>query len=160
MAATPKTLEFFELKPGTNDVELVSVKDHVGKTSGNPGWKWTFKEIRSGETFDMYTMFSQKARWKLIEVLNAFGWESEDGLNDIDPNIYIGQIVTGEFDYQEEDEFSTSMGGPKYLELRRVYRQVSEDDLPQVDQSKLLDAYNQVRETAGTYDEERDGAKF
>ena len=154
MAATPKTFEFYTPKEGPSDVELVAVKDHVGKTSGNPGWKWTFKEVRSGELYDIYTMFSQKARWKLTETLAAFGWEIDDGVNDVDPNLYVGQIVTGEFAFEEDNEFTQSMGGPKSLELKRVYRPISEADLP-----SFKDYQEQAAEAA-TFDEERDGAKF
>lgn len=157
MAATPKTFEIYELKPGPADVELVSVKDHVGLKSGNPGWKWTFREIRTGETFDIYTMFSTAARWKLTETLNAFGWESEDGLNEVDPNLYVGLVVTGDFDFQQEDEFSSGMGGPQYLELKRVHRKITEDDLPP---APSIREYQEQAAAAAEFSEERDGAKF
>lgn len=163
--ATARTIEFttedlessgnYNIEPGVYDLKLTRVKDHMSK-AGNPGWKWTFTVLKGGATFDLYTVFTQKARWKLVEVLTALGWEPSEGLESVDPDLYVGVEVSGDIQYQKEDEFSASMEGqPRYLELARIYRKVDKSDLPDFDQLR-----GSVEEGDRDYDPSIDGEQF
>ena len=72
---------------------LSSVEDYDSgdERTPKPGWKWTF--IVEGLPFTEWTSFATAARWKIVQLIEGMGGELSEGLNDIDPDSYVGTEV-------------------------------------------------------------------
>jgi hypothetical protein len=108
--------------PGDYEVTLVDVEDYDKRSEGKSfGWVWTYEaETPSGKTvpFRTWTAFSPAARWKLIEVLEAHGVDIEAGINSVDPNDFIGDVVGATIDFpRDKEEVPTS----DFRELRSLF---------------------------------------
>ena len=96
---------FDELEvPGDYVGELIEVEDYDSgdAETPKPGWKWTF--LVEGLPFTEWTSFATAARWKLVQLMDAYGKELKEGLNDIEPNEHIGQEVGVTVDWDPTDE--------------------------------------------------------
>jgi len=93
--------------PNDYELTLVDVEDYDKREEGKTqGWVWTFEvDTPSGGTvpFRTWTAFSKNARWKLLEVLEAFGYPIEEGINDVDPDSFIGDVIGGTIDFPRDD---------------------------------------------------------
>ena len=90
--------------PGWYEAELKDVEDHLS-AAGNQGWKWTLDVL--GADFRQYTVFSKKARWKLVSVVQAFDptyFEEGGEVAEIDPNVFIGMKINVFIDWQTDPE--------------------------------------------------------
>lgn len=99
--------------PGDYEVTLIDVEDYDKRSEGKSyGWVWTYEvETPSGNAvpFRTWTSFSKAARWKLIELLEAHGVDIEAGINDVDPNDFIGDVVGATIDFpRDKDDEPTS----------------------------------------------------
>ncbi len=141
MPATPKTFEFtakdFEKKDGSSgglysliDVPadypatLVDVNDYKSKTEG---WKWTFEIM--GCEFDVHTAWTKASRWKIGEMMEAFGYDPVLGIAAFDPNPYIGTTIGAHVDWQY-DPASLDEGEANYREIKYCFP--LEDSVPAV----------------------------
>lgn len=72
---------------------LATVEDYDSgdEQTPKPGWKWTF--MVEGLPFNEWTSFATAARWKIVQVVEGMGGELTSGLNDIDPDSYVGSEV-------------------------------------------------------------------
>jgi hypothetical protein len=119
MAATARKLEYKEGDVagggGGAYAEIETPSDHLftctdvnDHTSDNgKGWVWTFElETDSGATleFKSWTMFSPASRWKLVQLKEAFGDDVEVGVEEMDPNSYIGDTLWGTVDFPRDKE--------------------------------------------------------
>jgi hypothetical protein len=86
--------------PGEHLATLVSVEDY-DKGEGRSGWKWNI--TIQGAEFTVYTSFSEKARWKLIETVSAFD-PMEQGLATVNPDSFVGQQVGAKVVWSVKDE--------------------------------------------------------
>lgn len=104
--------------PADYEVTLVDVDDY--KTVKSQGWVFSYDvELETGTVgFKVFLSFSTKARWKIIEVLEAHDVNLELGLNDVDPNAFIGDVVGAWIDFpRDKDKVPTS----RFREIRRIY---------------------------------------
>lgn len=100
--------------PGDYEATLVDVNDH--ETERGKGWRFTFEIM--GCPFDEYTMFSKKAKWKLLQVIEALGYPLEEGIADFDPNAYVGVVVGAHVDWQHDPD---EHDGANYREIKYVF---------------------------------------
>ena len=104
--------------PADYEGVLTDVEDYDKRKDGK-SWGWLFKyevETPSGKgvPFHSYLSFGDNARWKLIEVLKAHDVDLTDGLNNVDPNALIGEVIGLSIDFPRDDD-----GNPtsKYREI-------------------------------------------
>lgn len=108
--------------PGDYQVTLTEVEDYDKRDKGKShGWIFVYEvETPSGATVDfrIYASFGKKARWKLLEVLEAHSYDIEAGINDVDPDAFIGDVVGATIDFPRDDD-----GEPdsKYREITAVF---------------------------------------
>lgn len=110
--------------PGDYEATLSDVDDY--KTEKSQGWVFLYDVVTaSGATVELkvWVSFSTAARWKLIEVLEAHDANLEEGLDNIDPNAFIGDVVGVTVDYPRKGGVPTS----KYREIRAVYALVVQE---------------------------------
>ena len=105
--------------PGDYEVTLVAAEDY-DNGPGKNGWKFTYD--LDGLSFFVWLNFSQKARWKLIETIEAhYGRELEVGeLVDFDPSSIIGDTVGAHIDFQK-DESQLAQGETNYREIKSLF---------------------------------------
>jgi hypothetical protein len=91
-----------------NDYEAVlsEVSDYDKTKEGKSrGWVFSYEvETPSGKTceFNSYLSFGDNARWKLIEVLEAHEVDLSTGLNDVDPNALVGELIGVHIDFPRD----------------------------------------------------------
>ena len=143
MAATGRRFEITEaqLLSNANFDELEVPGDYLGVLievddydSGDaehpkPGWKWTF--LVEGLPFTEWTSFATAARWKLVQLMDAYGKELKEGLNDIEPNEYIGDRVGVTVDWDPTDEKWDGIE-TRYKRISRFFPLVQLEDLDEV----------------------------
>lgn len=110
--ATPRSIEVTEASlerfeggsysaipvPSEQRATLVDVLDY-DKGGGKAGWEW--KLLIMGAPFSVFTSFSEPARWKLVQTVEAFDPNvAIVGLQNIDPNVYIGMETMAFVDWQ------------------------------------------------------------
>ena len=113
------------LEPGDYVGTLVKVENYDYSDRGkSKGWIWHYKV--EGLDFKDWTAFSQAARWKVAQVLEAFGIPVEAGLPvEIDPNQFIGLDVGVTIGWQKDpDEIAEDE--PNYKVIDSVWALPSE----------------------------------
>ena len=115
-----------------NDYEAVlkEVSDYDKTKQGkSKGWVFEYDvETPSGNavTFKTWLSFGQNARWKLIQVLEAHDVDLSAGLNEVDPNALIGDVVGVHIDFPRDPE--TDEPTSKYREIRQHFSLASLPD--------------------------------
>lgn len=146
--------------PGDYEAVLKDVSDYDYRAKGKSyGWIFTYSvETPMGGSVDflVHLSFGENARWKLTETLLAHGEDLSVGLNTVDPNGLIGDVVGAHIDFQKDGD-----GQPgKYREIVKVFSLANEPEAEfGVDEQAPLPAVTAVG-IADSYDPERDGPKF
>jgi len=149
--------------PGDYEAVLVDVNDFDNRQKGG-SWGWRFSygvETPTGGqvVFDEYLGFSPKSRWKIVQIMEAHGVPLEEGINELDPNALIGEVVGVHIDFPRDEHGEPS---DKYREITQVFSLVNPpevEEAPDEGLSALDKAKAQVAEQQ-EYDPERDGPKF
>lgn len=134
MAATARTIEITQEDleaagsgssydtlevPNDYTADCVKIEDYDKRPNGSFGWIWHYKI--EGLDFRIYTAFSKAARWKLIEVLKAHGYPVEEaGLNEIDPNAFVGTTIGAHVDFPKSYYEALEQG----ITPDRAYREI------------------------------------
>lgn len=85
--------------PSDQIATLVDVNDYDKRAAGKShGWVWKFMVL--GAEFEEYTSFT--AKWKIDQVITALGGDVSVGINNIDPNLYIGLEAGAHLDWQRD----------------------------------------------------------
>jgi hypothetical protein len=105
--------------PGDYEVVLADVSDY-DKGPGRQGWKFEYR--LDGLPFTTYFSFSEAARWKLVEMMEAhLGRELEAGdVSEFDPNDYVGDVVGAHIDWQDDPD-SLPEGAKNYREIKTIF---------------------------------------
>ena len=116
--------------PGDYEVTLSKVEDYdnTGK-GGSYGWIFHYDvDTPSGGVvpFRTWLAFSQAARWKLIEVLTAHDVDLDEGLNQVDPNMLVGEVVGCTIDFPRDKE--TGEPTSEFRELQSFWSLADEPD--------------------------------
>ena len=94
--------------PGDFEAILRDVNDYDKRAEGKSyGWIFEYEvEAPSGAMlpFKIWLSFSQAARWKLVEVLEAHEVDLTAGLNDVDPNSLIDDVIGVTIDFPRDKE--------------------------------------------------------
>lgn len=106
--------------PGDYEAVLAKVEDYDKRGEGK-SWGWVFYysvETPDGKNveFKTYISFGQNARWKLIEVMEAHDADLSEGLNEIDPNAFVGDTIGAHIDFPRDPD--TDEPTSKYREIR------------------------------------------
>lgn len=137
--------------PGDYEAVLKDVLDYDYRDKGKSyGWLFIYSvetPIGGSVDFSVHLSFGENARWKLIETLIAHGVDISLGLNTVDPNVLVGEVVGAHIDFQKDND-----GKPgKYREIVKVFSLVEEppavEGLPAVG-------------IAASHDPAQDGEKF
>ena len=92
--------------PDDYEGTLVDVEDYDKTKQGKSrGWVFHYDvQTPSGKTcrFKSWLSFGQNARWKLLEVMEAHEVEMELGLNEVDPNSLIGDVIGLHIDFPRD----------------------------------------------------------
>lgn len=109
--------------PNDYEATLTAVDDYDKRDKGkSQGWVWTYEvETPSGATVDfrLWTSFGKAARWKLLEVLEAHGVDVEQGINDVDPDDFVGDVIGATIDFPRDKE--TDEPTSDFREIRVVF---------------------------------------
>jgi hypothetical protein len=115
-----------------NDYEAVlkDVSDYDKRSEGKTfGWVFEYEvETPSGASvpFKTFLSMSKKARWKLIEVCEAHGVNLAEGLNDVDPNALVGDVIGVTIDFPRDKD--TDEPTSDFREIRSHFALVELDD--------------------------------
>ena len=94
--------------PGDYEVTLVDVEDYDYRDQGKShGWIFHYEvDTPSGGsvTFRTWLSFNKNARWKILEVLAAHAVDLSDGINSVDPNDLIDDVVGATIDFPRDKE--------------------------------------------------------
>jgi hypothetical protein len=113
--------------PGDYEAVLFAVEDYDKRAEGRSyGWIWTFHV--EGLPFKEYTSFSPAARWKLVELLQAFGVEVDAGINTVDPDAFVGTAIGATVDWDPTDD-KWDGTSPRYRRLARFFQLVDLEDV-------------------------------
>ncbi len=119
--------------PGDYEGILRDVNDFDNSAKGGAtGWIFEYEvEAPSGKmvTFKVWLAFSQAARWKLVEALEAHEVDLTTGMNNVDPNSLIDDVVGLHIDFpRDKDDKPTS----EFREIRQLFviPEAPEADLP------------------------------
>ena len=104
--------------PGDYEAILVDVNDHESTRTGNKGWKFSYEVM--GCPFDDYVMHTKSAKWKVLSTMEALGFPIEEGVENFDPNAYIGGVVGAHIDWQTPEE-DLEDGAPNYREIKDIF---------------------------------------
>ena len=89
--------------PGDFEIILVDVEDYDKRDAGKTqGWKFLYQvDTSTGPCdFNVYLSFAAKARWKIIDVFAAHGFDiATEGIHKADPNSLIGEKIGGHIDF-------------------------------------------------------------
>lgn len=112
----PRDYDYNDIEvPGDYEAILEDVNDH---TKGeNVGWKFTFSIL--GCPFDEYVMLTKASRWKFVQTMTAFGYPLAEGIDNFDPNAFIGTSVGATVDWQKDPEQAGD--GPNYREIKALF---------------------------------------
>jgi hypothetical protein len=110
--------------PSDQIAKLVDVSDY-DKGENKRGWKFTYEVL--GAKFDEYISFNSAARWKLIQVAQAHGYPIEQGVNNIDPNLFVGTEVGARIDW-EKDPSSLAEGESNYRTIKYLFPLSDEEE--------------------------------
>lgn len=119
MTVTPMTFSFDEdelgssgggggsyaaLEVGEYTGTLIKVEDYDYTSRGkSKGWIWYYSV--EGLEFKDWTAFSAAAKWKVEQVLTAFGVPLEAGIPvEIDPGAFVGMEVGVTIDWQKDPD--------------------------------------------------------
>jgi hypothetical protein len=106
--------------PGDYEATLTDVNDYDKTAEGkSKGWVFEYEvETPSGATvpFSTWLSFGLKARWKMVEVLEAHDADLSAGLNDVDPNAHVGDVIGVHIDFPRDKD--TDEPTSQYRELR------------------------------------------
>lgn len=109
--------------PGDYEMVLKDVEDYdKRKTGGSWGWIFVY-DVLPGDgaevlEFKVYLSFSKASRWKLVKTLEAHEADMTEGINNVDPNVHIGEVVGGHIDFPRDKEGEPTS---KYREVRDVF---------------------------------------
>jgi hypothetical protein len=108
------------LPPGDYEALLKDVEDYDKRDKGGQwGWLWTL-EIE-GLPFRLYTAFSTGSRWKLVETVRAFDPTMlEEGINEVDPNLFIGMTCGAHVDFRHDPE-TADPNQPNFKEVKYLF---------------------------------------
>lgn len=108
--------------PGEYEAILSSVEDYDYTAKGKTkGWKFNFAiETPSGGsvTLSSHVSFTPNSRWKLVGVLDALGADLSEGVNNVDPNAYVGDKIGVLIDFPRGDNGEPTS---KYREIQDVF---------------------------------------
>jgi len=109
--------------PDDYEATLTDVSDY-DKTKQGKSRGWVFEydvETPSGKsvTFKSWLSFGANARWKLIEVLEAHDADLAEGIADIDPNAFIGDVIGVHIDFPRDKE--TDEPTSPYREIKQHF---------------------------------------
>lgn len=144
--------------PGDYELVLRDVEDYDYRAKGKSyGWLFLYDcETPAGGSveFRVYVSFNENARWKMIEVLEAHGCDLSEGLNTVDPNALIGDVIGGHIDFPRDND-----GNPtsKYREIRQVFSLAQEPELASPEVVAGIEPRPSIVET---HDPAVDGEKF
>lgn len=119
-ALTPRGTGTYSAIPVPSDqrAKLVDVRDY-DKGPGRIGWEWKLDIL--GCDFSVYTNFNDAARFKLVDTVEAFDpGRVVIGLNDLDPNMYIGMEVGAHIDWQKDPE-TLAEGESNFREIKYLF---------------------------------------
>lgn len=148
--------------PGDYEAVLVDVQDYDKRAAGKSfGWIFIYDvETPNGSKvqFKSYLSFGPNARWKLVEYLSAHDVDLEEGLNSVDPNALIGDMIGAHIDFpRDENDVPTS----KYREIRQAFSLAEEPEVTEVvETNPVLEVVAANAEAVRTHDPEADGPKF
>jgi hypothetical protein len=126
--------------PGDYEVKLEEwdTFDNTAK-GGAKGWVFTFScETPSGGSvpFDTHLGFGDNARWKIVEVFDACGQQSAEGVaRSFDPDDIVGSVIGAHIDFPRDK--TTGEATSKYREIRYVF--ALPDDADIVEAAENLD---------------------
>lgn len=105
--------------PGDYEATLTEVEDYDKRDDGGSyGWKWTFEV--EGLPFSEWTSFSPNARWKLLEILSAFGVEITEGVNNVLPDHFVESSIGVTVDWDPIDSKWDGVS-PRYRRIASFY---------------------------------------
>ena len=120
--------------PADYEATLSDVEDYDYTDRGKSrGWIFHYGvETPSGSTatFKTWLSFNKNARWKLIEVLEAHGFPIEEGINSVDPNQFIGEVVGVHLDFGTEKDENGNEVPSAFREIKSIFNLVDEPELP------------------------------
>lgn len=142
--------------PGDYEAVLLAVDDYDRRDSGKSfGWIFSYgvtSPTGAQVPFNDFVSFSEKSRWRLLKVLDAFGVDISEGLNSVDPNLLVGDVVGVHIDWDENK---------KYRNIEDVYSLTDEVPVPTHDVPASVADTLQARQELGLpYDPAVDGAPF
>lgn len=125
--------------PGDYEAILREVSDYDKRKEGK-SWGWIFEyevETPSGKmvTFKAWLSFGQNARWKLIEVLEAHDVDMSEGLNNVDPNALVDDVIGVHIDFPRDKE--TDEPTSEFRELRAFFPLTEAPAVPETETSQL-----------------------
>ena len=113
---------------------LKGVEDYDYSDRGKSrGWIFNYGvETPSGKnaSFKVWLSFGKNARWKLIEVLEAHGFPLEEGINSVDPNSFIGDMVGVHIDFGTELNENGDEVQSAFREVQSVFDLAVQPELP------------------------------
>ena len=109
--------------PDDYEAVLVEVSDYDKTKQGKSrGWIFEYEvETPSGKavSFKSWLSFGQNARWKLIEVLEAHEVDLSVGLNNVDPNALVDDVIGVHIDFPRDKE--TDEPTSPYREIKQHF---------------------------------------
>lgn len=149
--------------PGDYEVVLKEVSDYDYRAKGKSyGWLFVYDcETPTGGSvpFNMYLSFGENARWKLVEVLRAHGVDLSEGMNSVDPNALVGEVVGAHIDFPRNDDGEPTS---KYREITEVFSLVEQPEPVAVEavEGPATVQAEPAPSPIETYDPATDGEKF
>lgn len=120
--------------PGDYEAVLSDVIDYDYRDRGKSfGWVFIYEvETPSGRAvpFNVHLSLGKNARWKIIEVAEAHGYEVEEGIINFDPNQFIGETVGVHLDFGTEKDENGNEVPSAYREVQSVFALVDEPEKP------------------------------
>jgi hypothetical protein len=119
--SAPKTL----LPKGWRKFRITDGEEQLSK-KGNPMFKFTFLDIDTQTSSDVYAITTQGKRWFLKQILSAcHAPAGEDGVYDWDLPDVIGKVVRGRVDHEDNEWINRE--GKKQVTLQSKIVEVIED---------------------------------
>lgn len=111
--------------PGDYVATLKDVQDYDFRAKGKSfGWVFIFDIM--GCDFKEYISFGENARWKLISTWEALGGDASVGVNNMDPNLLIGNEAGAHVDWQT-DPAKLGENAVNYREIKYLFPVIEDE---------------------------------
>lgn len=118
--------------PGDYEAVLVKVDDYDYRDRGKSyGWIFIYEvETPSGNTvpFNVHLSFGKNARWKIAETYAAHGFDVKEGINNLDPDSLVGDVIGVHIDFGTEKDENGQEVPSAYREIKSLFALADEPE--------------------------------